>query len=247
MNARNLLFVGCTLASVVLLAAASPVWAGYVETFEGYSDGALAGNAGWTMGQAPGNQVGAGTGVNTSQVVVKPSGFVYDWDDSADWSYTAGDTAIFQTDFIAGSETLKVTFEQGFKSWTGVIVGNEYTHAIWGSPATGNVMGDNVLTSGDWYQARMVVDFSVAGGEGSGYYRNLTTGGAWVADSLFQDQALNLAGPSYDFTSINLLGFAGGTGAVDNILSAWVPEPGTLGLLATGLIGLLCCARRKRR
>ena len=54
MNSRKLLFVGCMLASIVLLVGAGPVSAGFTEDFEGYSEGSLDGQGDWAKRGGPG-------------------------------------------------------------------------------------------------------------------------------------------------------------------------------------------------
>jgi len=227
MNARKLLFVGCMLASVVLLTGASPVWAAYYEDFEGYPDGALAGNSGWYVGNV-GNLVAPGSGVNTTQTVGLSGGFLYDWDSTVAETFTAADTAVvFSIHVFSGTltgDTMKVGFETGATEFgPALTLGVEKDGKSFCGMPNGNGNGDAGIVADHWYEMKWVVDFSVLGGVGTVSRRDLTSGTAWVVDTVFNNVALGFPGPTYDFQRVLILSFTDDT-AVDNLSIEAVPD-----------------------
>ena len=108
---------------------------------------------------------------------------------------------------------------------------------------------------GEWYQVQLRVDTAANGGDGEGdvYARNLTDSEtAFTAVAGLQDIALNLtamAGAGSDPGNWdNVYIYGKGTGDIHTLDNFGViPEPSTIVLWGTGLLGLAFVARRKRR
>ena len=210
-----------TLACVVLLVGASPVWAAWLEDFEAYSEGPLDEAGDWYLGGGPGgnNQViKAGPGVNTTQTAGwnVSDGYSYYFRDLPSVVYTAADTEIIYSAKIYGAgDTLKVGFETDVAVWgPALVLGREYAHAIWSGP-WGTIIGPDDLEADHWYEHRWTVDWSVAGGEGDASIRDLTTGGTWTDVATAQNVALGFTGPTYDFRGMFHMDFSTGQGADD--------------------------------
>ena len=110
----------------------------------------------------------------------------------------------------------------------------------------GYVYHGSDVASEHWYDVKLDMDFSTETVTLS--YRDLTEGDtSWTADSLLTDMPMLTTVKT--LTGLSIRGRTGG--CLDNyrIFSGTdpIPEPGTLALLATGLIGLLCYAWRKRK
>lgn len=121
----------------------------------------------------------------------------------------------------------------------------------------------DALTAGHWYEIKAVMDFSALCDDGATYgkltyeYRDVTaeeTG--FTTDGTFQDMDMYLAlDGNNQFKSNGILAYVAAYNGyiqhqyIDNFSVEInpVPEPSTLALLASGLIGLLCYAWRKRK
>jgi hypothetical protein len=111
--------------------------------------------------------------------------------------------------------------------------------------------GDAILVN-KWYEFKMAMDFSVEGGQGTLYYRNMTDGEtAFTAAAGLSNIALAIAQNGSGEYIANAFGFridgSSATMCMDNFAVSQVPEPSAVILAATGLVGLLACAWRKRR
>ena len=121
--------------------------------------------------------------------------------------------------------------------------------------ASDNVVSKSIssisgLGTGDWISLQEVID-PTGTNMATLWYKNLTDGTAWTS---LGSSAVNLnqtaAGKLSGFTSIIVSDAGTGVanyGSIDNISVSQIPEPSMLVLFATGLIGLLCYAWRKRR
>lgn len=125
-------------------------------------------------------------------------------------------------------------------------------------------VGENAV-AGDWLRLRMVIDFTANFGDGSGtlYWKNLTLGNDWTLVEDMVDVDLGLSSgpaPSTWNTMLTRIDspvldpnpseLDANVVAYDNLnpnVNAVIPEPSTLALLASGLLGLLCYAWKKRR
>jgi hypothetical protein len=116
----------------------------------------------------------------------------------------------------------------------------------------GEHYGD-ALTPGDTYDMRLTVNLSAAGGLATVAYRDVTLGQtdfttdasghlANVPMGLHQDGSGN-----YAFNALALRIAPYGTGISQFTVTTSVPEPSVLGLLVTGMLGLLAYAWRKRK
>ena len=240
------------LASIVLLVGAGPVPAAFLfsEDYETYNLGVLPPQGGWTQLSGGYENVANGTGVNTTKtsgwldIVVAPSLK----QSSLAKTFTAADPdTVFSSQFLTGSAIdgdhyLANYFGTTAPEEIGLQIDNN--NFIFRDAAAGNAVVGNLAPS-NWYEMKWVVDWSVAGGEGDASHRNLTTGGPWVDVPSLQNHNMQLTNFSFDYVR-TYMGKRGVGLARDNIYIYDIPEPGSLALLATGLIGLLCYARRKR-
>ncbi len=277
----------CLLAVVVLLMGAGLVRAETLFScdFEGpaYTAGNLIGQDSWERTSLAGYldpQVGTGSGTNNTQVFMGDT-----TTGQTSWSaqrpfatpliFTSADTAIeFHLDGYGdrGSASNERSNWAATMMWEGTDTLRELYVGIYSQFAKsylstyyrdGNQVlryGDS-LVSGDWYEVKVVMDFSqmcsddTTYGKLTYYYRNLTEGETeFTADGTFQDVDMYLAADGLgQFQSNGVCAFVTSYDVpqqqgIDNIsIIDPVPEPSVLALLATGLVGLLCYAWRKRK
>lgn len=134
---------------------------------------------------------------------------------------------------------------------------------VWFRDGNGYGSFGDTLISGHWYEIKAVIDFSTLCGDGTTYgsvtmeYRDLTNGEEdFTIDSEIQDKDLYLV-PDINgkFNSLGIVATLQPSPYsynqhqyIDNIsIVNPVPEPSTLALFASGLIGLLAYAWRKRK
>ena len=222
---------------------------------------------------AVGDVVGADG--NTSKAIHRSSavstgsyaGNVRDWPTSV--SFTSADTAVWQSyqfkpnpndttrKLIAGGaqfqgETVNYNMVFGMERFPDDATGVNRWYLRDSSDNLHH--GDATVTDNSWHEVKLVMDFSTAGGLGTLYHRDLTAGEtAWTQDSVIVNQPLNIAPTAGEYVVAGLKFYTNDAWGSDDPPAGWidnyvlVPEPGTLALLATGLIGLLCYAWRKRK
>ncbi|MBN1394910.1 MAG: PEP-CTERM sorting domain-containing protein [Pirellulales bacterium] len=274
-----------SLALVVLLAGACSVQAEVIRSydFNGLSNGSIGSQDSWTLMTpgwgatshlAVGDVVGADE--NTSKAVYRDTA-VHNGTNVGDYrlwsegpvSFTSTDTAITQSFQLklAGGEN-----REGVVGGASFYGANYYYNMVFGADcAAGAASGrlhlrnsSAIETYGDsisvnkWYEVKLVMDFSTAGGLGTLWYRDMETPGAvWTKDGTIVDKPLGIAQKTpgvYEVTGLKYRIFeytlsTSQIGWADNykLDDPKVPEPSTLALLATGLIGLLAYAWRKRK
>ena len=255
----SLQVVGCILSLALL--SASPAWAAFTYDFEAVAntsgDPPLNGQDSWVslVGgpgeavahldvQAP-NQTKTGGGWGTAFVDAQRAIPLQ--------TYTNLDTAAeFRVWMLAGSAHAGWLTTYFRNSGAGTNFFDIATES--GRFSINN--GSNLGTAGtfvpdNWYEVKGVVNFSLADPTLSLSYRNLTLlEVAFTPDAALQNIVLTgLApyGPTYSFNELYVRSDKT-FGVVDNIfLPSAVPEPGSLALLSTGLVGLLYMRRRKYR
>ena len=165
--------------------------------------------------------------------------------------YTAADTAIEWRVDARATETSFGTAHAGAvfsltpaPNSTGFVgIGWQYGRAL-----ITNALGTNsqgAILNSDWYQYRMLINFSVNGGSGSLSYRDLTTGqSSFTPDPALQNINLGLTpnGQGHYLAGFAQAEVEQAGSNVDNLFI--VPEPSTAILGAVGLASLLL--RRKR-
>ncbi len=268
-------------ALVVLLAGACFVQAGTIRSydFNHLSDGTILGqdSPAWTKPLAHGNfTVGdvVGADGNTSKAIYRtedPGGTTATVTNLRDWptpvNFTSADTAVWQ------SFQFKLNSSTGYQ---GLVGGARFSGAedlrspyfgmdhssvdkwymrIRCDGSSHHIYGGSDIVDDHWYEVKLVMDFSTAGGLGTLYHRDLTLSAGWVQDTVLSNVALCIT-PTAGQYEVTGLSFSSGdqranppAGWIDNYVldDPKVPEPGTLVLLATGLIGLLCYAWRKQK
>ncbi|MBU4270904.1 MAG: PEP-CTERM sorting domain-containing protein [Planctomycetes bacterium] len=129
-------------------------------------------------------------------------------------------------------------------AWYGPAQGG-YGNKIWAGSSIDGAMAYSTpaLTNGVAYDMKAVVSTA-----STDFYYKVHTDSTWTLMGTGSGQTLS------SFQYVNIIGVVGtynwsGTGIpLDTVvLSSNIPEPSTLALLATGLLGLLCYAWRKRR
>ncbi len=141
--------------------------------------------------------------------------------------------------------------------------------ALWNLDPTRRyyIAANTPLTFGDWYEFKGVMDFSVLGGQVAWSIRDMTLGETLFTPLTFKKYSVNASPWTYlqDVTTVPMglvpvggnytatgFGFVAQRGSsyelyADNFRIGAIPEPSTLALLASGLIGLLAYAWRKRK
>jgi hypothetical protein len=106
----------------------------------------------------------------------------------------------------------------------------------------------------DWFDMKLVMNFSVAGGSGTLYRRNVTLGEkayTQIAGLTNIPLGFTAVGGVYTLDRMSFRcdsladTYGGGIGYVDNY--SCVPEPSVLAMLGAGLCALLAYAWRKRK
>jgi len=222
--------------------SAAPALAGniYSTGFEPttYSTGTLSGQNGWTGSTAPvveNSTVYAGSqAVGFDSTGLSGQSLAYQ-----SLSYNAtGQTVTFSTEFMEGSsgtqpfwDVLAVNGNNGFLDQLIVANGN----ATLGLASTN--VGSVAITAGQWNEFQLVFNFSTQ--TVSAY-----VGSTLIGSGAFANSATSLS--LLDFGINNSNGLETATGYWDN-MSVTAPEPGSLLLLATGLLGLAVLLGCKKR
>ncbi len=202
-------------------------------------------------------------------------GNVRDWPVSEQVSFTSTDTAVWQSyQFKPNPNTSTsekiicggVQFENETNNYYMVFGMERYpygpssggTNCWYLRDSNGSISwGDATVTDNSWHEVKLIMDFSTPGGLGTLYHRDLTGGTGWVQDSVIVNKPLNIAPTAGEYVVTGLKFYTNDAWGSDDPPAGWIdnyvfddpkiPEPGTLVLLATGLIGLLCYAWRKRK
>lgn len=210
----------------------------------------LVGQDGWTQVATWFSPViSNGTGVDTSKTASRLSpaqgnGTGAQRSLGSTFTYTPADTNVeWQFDGIgAGGGATQL-------SLLGITFGEQSNAAYLRLANSQELLGD-ALTSSDWYQLRLSLNFSVPGVSASLAYRDLTANSlTFTQDSVLQNINLGLTPNgqgNYQTSSIQIRmdTDTGGT-YLDNINLQGVPEPSTYAMGVLGGIGLLLHFRRR--
>jgi hypothetical protein len=253
MKTKSCVF-GCAVAFVALFAWVPMVQADFTYDFTALSNGPLVGQDGWVQINGWGSPVvthGIGAGTPGAGAFKAMSLGPY----SSDTTLVA--TARFYnlsaSNDIAGLVDANHTQSNWLPGFGASSTDNSAAKTCIRDVTSGHVehYGDT-LTVGDTYDFRLTLSLATTGGLASLAYRDVTPGHEqteFTPDGYLVNVPLALTqdgSGKYDFSGIALRVGGVGTGISQFSLSG-VPEPSTMALLATGLIGLLAYAWRKRR
>lgn len=253
------------LSSVCGLLFISTEAHGSVYVFDALSNGALAGQDGWTIAQGSSLVVGTGSGVDTTQIATAPGGVnIMTRPNDGNFSYstiTGLETSLtIQADFrfstAGGGNPNEFAFNlSGVGAGASPWIGYEAGKGIYLRDANGGADHYQLVAgmdNNDWVRLMMVLDLTANAGDGSAsvFYQNLTDGNTgFTAVSGLQNVDVNIltngAIPT-GWNAIRLDGRDGSStvGGIDNLLVS-VPEPSRALLLLGGLMGV--AMRRRRR
>jgi hypothetical protein len=240
------------------------VWAGFAYDFEGLATGGLTGQDGWTDPSSPepdwesGNVAyGPAESGNTTLCIQGKVTTNQNQSNQRLFSpvyFTSADTAVEQqlSAYLAtagGTMSLGGAWFHGTHVYQNVFGLDEGAIAYYRTTANQELHGDT-LTSGHWYDFKLVMDFSTVGGAAKLYYKDVTAGDpTFIEDSKMGTISMGLTPDEFGRYQVDgLTTRMEGTGSyVDNFSVGTVPEPSTIMLLVTGCLGLLAYAWRKRR
>lgn len=253
------------VVSCAMLWATGQVQAGFMYDFEGLSTGTLTGQDNWTDPSAPepdwvsGNVAYGPAGSGNTTLCLQGTGTIATNDSNqrlfSPVYFTSADTAAEQqySAYLdisdTGQQALAGAWFNGTHVYQCVYGIGDSGKSYFRSATDIESIGDT-LTNAHWYDFKLVMDFSVAGGEAQLYYKDVTAG-----DPTFtQDMAIGTINMDLTPDGLGRYQVDGLTtrmystdSYVDNFSVGTIPEPSTITLLVTGLFGLLAYAWRKRK
>ena len=259
MKTKNFISVlGCALG--LMMVSASHAWAAFTYDFEAVPNAAgdppLNGQDNWvSLAGGPGEAVAhqaTQAGINTTKTGGGWGALFVDAQRAIPLqTYTALDTA---------AEFRTWLFDGGHPGWLTNYFRNSGAGTNFFDIATesgrfslnnGGILGTpGTVVAGNWYEVKGIVNFALPDPTLSLSYRNVTAGAvAFTPDAALQNIVLTgLApyGPTYSFNELYIRSDKN-FGVIDNIfMPTAVPEPGSLALLSSGLVGLLYLGRRRK-